>query len=110
MSRRSRRVRAAHGLVIDYVDGIVRLECPSSHVVGYLWQPDNDDIGTFRLDSRRRNAILVTAGETLLFTCTACGRDGKKLDLRLSQPRAEEIVDRAHRDRTREVHVHVLGG
>lgn len=109
MSRRSQRFRAEHGYVFDYVDGQVRLECPARHVVGYLMQFDNPVRTTLVLDKHRKGCE-ITGREPLRFTCDRCLHDGKRLNLLLSVERAYEEAEAARRDRTREVHVHVLGG
>ena len=110
MSRRSRRFRSEHGLVVDYVDGIVRLECPTRHVVGYLWQPDTSADTTYLLDEHKRKQGEVAGPGPLRFSCATCLHNGKRHNLLLSVDRAQEEAVAARRDRTRETHVHVLGG
>ena len=110
MSRRSERKHAARGGAIDYVDGIVKLECPSGHVVGYLWRPDNGASQTILLDAKRRRRPDVDTAGALQFTCTTCRHRGVRLDLQLSAARAEQLLAAAHHDRTRPEADFMLGG
>lgn len=110
MSRRSERKCESRGGAIEYVDGVVRLECPSGHPVGYLWRPDNGADETIRLDKNRRNGVRLADEQTLSFTCDTCTHDGKRLDLQLIWAKATAILGDAHQDRTRATLVHVLGG
>jgi hypothetical protein len=114
MSRRSDCKRDIHGGVSQRADAKVRLECPHGHTIGYLYCPGAS--GPTMVSGQHRGSALnrfrtVKGIQPLRFHCYPCFHStGMELDLRLSQARAEQLLQDVLADPDHREHPHVLGG
>ena len=108
MSRRSDRKADARGGAIEHLDGMVRLDCPHGHAVGWLWRPYGR--GVIVAFDRERTAGQPVTEWPLRLTCTSCRLEGRTPDLRLSQDRAAVLLAQVVADTACQTLVHILGG
>jgi hypothetical protein len=110
VSRRSDRKRDIGGTASQHKDAAVRLECPHGHTVGYLYAADR--CGPMMLTDEHRGGGRPFKGVLpLRLGCRPCFTDaGMRMDLRLSQERAQALLAAALADPTHREHNHILGG
>lgn len=90
------------GMVVHQAYAIVRLKCPSGHVVGKVTRSVT---GRIKLHGRQ-----FTSVEPLAVRCVNCEAAGRRLDLRASLSRIEALLDEVEPDPTRGAVDYVLGG